>query len=340
MAGDVELARTRLAIETRLKRVDQKLAAKQSALAESRFEWEKVQAAHSGWKLFLTPTGVIIIAAAIGLIGTAVGKWADYLTTKRQQETSIVLRASEVPPGLSPEEQDQQRARNLLWFAERDFVELSPARIFEVRARAKIKPGETVPQPVVVAPQSYSDHMRAPSNSDIMHAESASEPSTEQMCGANIKWKVFPPHVFADTAGRSFDIAAVIDFYEDNFMTDTFKIPWTRLTHPAIENNTGVTSVGTAENFDVSATLTCSDTSVCAIVIANFNFRVKYGPKKNCAAQKAVYFSSQGSTLKNQGDGGGYTFMNGFSFTDVKTEKDFHPLKDVVKEVNDQITGN
>lgn len=144
-----QLERSRLAIETKLKRADQAIAKKQLALAEAQFEWQKEQAAHSGWEKLLTPTGVVLVAAALGLVGTAAGKWADYLTTKRQQQTTIILKASEVPPGIPRDEQDQQRARNLLWFAEARFIELPDRFTDQLRTASKLKAGEKLPSPVV-----------------------------------------------------------------------------------------------------------------------------------------------------------------------------------------------
>lgn len=149
MTPDDKLARTRLAIETALKRADQRLARKQYALAEAQFEWQREQATHSGWKLLLTPTGVVIVGAAIGLLGTAAGKWADYLTTKRQQETTIILKASEVPLSLPPAQQDLQRARNLLWFAEANYIDLPTKFIAQLQKASKLEAGETLPPPIV-----------------------------------------------------------------------------------------------------------------------------------------------------------------------------------------------
>jgi hypothetical protein len=149
MMPDDQLARAQLAIDTKLKRADQAIARKQLALAEAQFEWQKSQAAHSGWGKLLTPTGVVLVGAALGLLGTAAGKWADYLTTKRQQETTIILKASEVPPGLSLDTQDVQRARNLLWFAEARYIELPTPFIDQLRKASKLKPGQTLPPPIV-----------------------------------------------------------------------------------------------------------------------------------------------------------------------------------------------
>ena len=149
MTPDEQLARDKLAIETRLKRTDQEIARKQFALTRDRFEWEKSQAAHSGWRLLLTPTGVVLAGAALGLLGTAAGKWADYQTTKRQQETTIILKASDVPATLSAKAQVEQRARNLLWFSQARYIELPPTFVIELTRAANLPAGETVPAPII-----------------------------------------------------------------------------------------------------------------------------------------------------------------------------------------------
>jgi len=142
MTPDESIARDKLAIETKLKRTDQ-------ALAREQFEWQKKQATHTGWAALLSPTGVVLAGAAIGLLGTAAGKWADYQTTKRQQETNIILKASEVPASLSPGAQDEQRARNLLWFEQAGYIVLPKNFVDQLTKASNLKPGETVPPPVV-----------------------------------------------------------------------------------------------------------------------------------------------------------------------------------------------
>src|SRR5580704_383498 len=110
MTPSERLERSKLAIETRLKRADQCLAQRQFQLSVDQFEWQKTEARQHGWRALLSPTGVVIVGAALGLIGTAAGKWADYQTTKRQQETNIILKASEVPQSLSLDAREVQRA--------------------------------------------------------------------------------------------------------------------------------------------------------------------------------------------------------------------------------------
>ncbi|SAL07325.1 hypothetical protein AWB81_08021 [Caballeronia arationis] len=144
-----QLARKKLAIETRLKRVDQALARKQLDLAQAEFEWKKSQGAHSGLAFLLTPTGVVLVGAALGLLGTAASKWADYLSTRRQQETTMILKASEVSPAMSPAAQEIQRARNLRWFAEAGYIDLPASYLSQLRAASKLESGQAVPPPVV-----------------------------------------------------------------------------------------------------------------------------------------------------------------------------------------------
>lgn len=149
MTSEERLARSKLAIETKLKREDQALARKQADLAEAQFEWQKEQGSHSGWKAIFTPTGVVLVGAAVGLMGTAVGKWADYLSTKKQQETTIILKASDVPQALSPQAQDIQRARNLLWFAEARYIDLPDQFVAQLKTASKLAPGQVLPPPVL-----------------------------------------------------------------------------------------------------------------------------------------------------------------------------------------------
>src|SRR5262245_49955666 len=104
----LQFERQRLAVETSLRRVDQRLA-------RDQFEFQKSQSASTGWKSLVTPTGGLLVAAALGLGGTAVGKWADNEIENQKQQTTIILKASEVPPGVADEKvQEVQRARNLL----------------------------------------------------------------------------------------------------------------------------------------------------------------------------------------------------------------------------------
>jgi hypothetical protein len=139
---EARLARQRFAIETRLKRVEQQLA-------RDQLELQKVQANSTGWKSLLTPTGGVLIAASLGLIGTAAGKWADNTIEQNKQQTTIILKASEVPTTLSIEQQDVQRARNLLWFANAGYVTLPDNYITQLRAAASLSKGQALPPPVI-----------------------------------------------------------------------------------------------------------------------------------------------------------------------------------------------
>jgi hypothetical protein len=162
MTPDEEFARKKLAIDTRLKRADQALAREQFLLAQTQFEWQTSQAKHSGWAALLSPTGVVLVAAAIGLIGTAIGKWADYQINRRQQETAVILKAIEVPQGLSLEAQAELRAKNLLWFADAGYIKLSQKYLDDLKVQAKAVPGQSLAAPIV---QSQYSAPPAPSGS-------------------------------------------------------------------------------------------------------------------------------------------------------------------------------
>jgi GH24 family phage-related lysozyme (muramidase) len=149
LTSEGKFERTKLAVETRLRRADQQFARKQFALAEAQFAWEMKRDSQRGWRFLTSPVGVVVLVAAIGLVGTAVGKWADYLNTKKQQETTVILKASEVPQSLSPENQDVQRARNILWFAKAGYIHLPNDFINQMQTAAKLAPGQTLPPPVV-----------------------------------------------------------------------------------------------------------------------------------------------------------------------------------------------
>ncbi len=141
-------ARQKLATEMLAKRVDQRLARQQFALAQSQFDHQKNQATRSGFAALLTPTGVVLAGAALGLLGTAAGKYADTLNTKRQQETAIILKASDVPSNMEPEKQAEQRALNLLWFSEAHYIDLPDAFVARLRSEAKVAKGAPIAAPV------------------------------------------------------------------------------------------------------------------------------------------------------------------------------------------------
>jgi hypothetical protein len=140
---EVKLARQKLAIETWLKRTDQRLAREQ-------FNFQQSKEATLGWKGLMTPTGGILIAATLGLIGTAVGKCTDNEIESKKQQTAIVLKASEVSPALTLEQQATQRAQNLLWFAEAKYVSLSDDQLAQLRTQAGIAKGQPVPVPAIL----------------------------------------------------------------------------------------------------------------------------------------------------------------------------------------------
>jgi len=68
---------------------------------------------------------------------------------RRQNEVELILKASEVPTSLTPQEQDIQRARNLLWFADAGYIRLSEQLNIKLRDAGRISQGESVSLPVV-----------------------------------------------------------------------------------------------------------------------------------------------------------------------------------------------
>jgi hypothetical protein len=89
------------------------------------------------------------MAAALGLVGTAAGKWADNAIERTKQQTMIILKASEVPGTLSPQAQEIQRARNLLWFATWDYLPLPDNLIQDLKEKASLQQGQPIPPPVI-----------------------------------------------------------------------------------------------------------------------------------------------------------------------------------------------
>ena len=155
---EMKLARQRLAIETKLKRIDQQLA-------RQMFEAQSDRDKSSGWKVFLTPTGAVLAAAAFGLLGTAAGKWVDNVASRKQQETTIILKASEVPQSLSTQEQDVQRARNLLWFSRAGYVSFPESFVRQLEGASLLKKDEPLPPPVVqYQSPSFSSNSSPPSD--------------------------------------------------------------------------------------------------------------------------------------------------------------------------------
>lgn len=68
---------------------------------------------------------------------------------RRQSEVEIIIKASEVPTSLSPEQQDVQRARNLLWFADAGYVRVSDEMHDKLLEVGEIARGQSIPIPVV-----------------------------------------------------------------------------------------------------------------------------------------------------------------------------------------------
>jgi hypothetical protein len=124
-------------------------------LERERFEWEKSQASGRGIRTLLTPTGVVLVGAALGLIGTALGKYADYMNSKRQQETNVILKASDVQG--DPAKVKEQRANNLLWFTGAGYIDLPTEFTDQLRKDAHLAEGEIPATPVIgTVPPYYS----------------------------------------------------------------------------------------------------------------------------------------------------------------------------------------
>jgi lysozyme len=152
------IQRRQQAIQFAAARAQQAMLLKQHELAVAQFEEQKRLAAAKGWKALFTPTGAVVLAAAFGLLGTAAGKWADYNINKRQQETAIILKASEgVPQNISTEAQAVQRARNLLWFSRAHYIDLPRSFEDELSLESQLPKGSTVPPPILQPPKTGLD---------------------------------------------------------------------------------------------------------------------------------------------------------------------------------------
>jgi hypothetical protein len=150
---EIELARKRLAIESKLKRIVQRLG-------WQKFEAQSDRDMSSGWRALLDPKRAAVAVAACGLVGVGIGKWADLNISQKQQETIIILKASEVPQSLSAKEQDVQRARNLLWFTRAGYLTLPKSFVAQLESAALLKEDEPLFPPVV---QPYMrEHMFPP----------------------------------------------------------------------------------------------------------------------------------------------------------------------------------
>lgn len=94
-------------------------------------------------------------------------EFAQSLERQRQQaEVEIIMKAGEVPTSLKPEEQDRQRARNLLWYADAGYIRIDEAKTVSLRRTAGLAAGESVPLPVTQsggATAAIQDYQRAKS---------------------------------------------------------------------------------------------------------------------------------------------------------------------------------
>lgn len=153
------LERAKLAADIRLKRLELAIRREELDLAQAKVASEKQNA--SGFHMLFSSTGVVLIGAAIGLLGTAAGKYGDYVIKKREQETSVILKASDVPAGLSLQLQAAQRAKNLLWFSKAGYIDLPDDFSRQLERDSGLKTGEIPSAPIVETPSN------APSSNSV-----------------------------------------------------------------------------------------------------------------------------------------------------------------------------
>ena len=70
---------------------------------------------------------------------------------RREAEVELILKASEVPTSLSPEQQDVQRARNLLWFADAGYIRIPRNMQAKLQSVGRLQGGQAAALPVVHA---------------------------------------------------------------------------------------------------------------------------------------------------------------------------------------------
>ena len=95
----------------------------------------------------------IVLTVGLGFVANYVLSVRQHDETmerqRRQNEVDLIMKASEVPTSLSPGQQDVQRARNLLWFADAGYVRVSAAMRARLRETGRMAAGESAPLPVV-----------------------------------------------------------------------------------------------------------------------------------------------------------------------------------------------
>jgi GH24 family phage-related lysozyme (muramidase) len=67
---------------------------------------------------------------------------------RREAEVEVILKAGEVPTSLSPEQQDVQRARNLLWYAQAGYIRLPAELEAQLHKVGRVPEGQGVALPV------------------------------------------------------------------------------------------------------------------------------------------------------------------------------------------------
>lgn len=94
-----------------------------------------------------------------GREAAGLGKAADYAIRKRELETNIILKSSDVPAHSDVNVQSRQRALNLLWFAQAGYIELSDDYLSQWRSTANVDEGPAVPPPVIASTASATNYM-------------------------------------------------------------------------------------------------------------------------------------------------------------------------------------
>jgi len=130
-----------------LKRAELRTARDQLLVAKTQLESQKREP-RGAVAFLLSPTGVVLLVAALGLVGTALTKFGDFLTARREQETAVILKASDVPMSLPPEQQRELRANNLLWFADNHYIRLSDEVKATLREQAHLTKDQKAQVPV------------------------------------------------------------------------------------------------------------------------------------------------------------------------------------------------
>ena len=142
---DKEIEIRKLELEER--RLNAEIENRKEELALQREQFEASQKKGKFVSQVLSPVGVGVIVALIGLLGTALSGLINASTESKKQEASLILKMSEVPD-------EKLRARNLLFFAEGGYLSFSDKYINSLREKAGLEKGETAPAPMTLVTSS------------------------------------------------------------------------------------------------------------------------------------------------------------------------------------------